>query len=88
MTEVGSEVTDFKIGDRVFAMIPNSFTNRVIGSAQLFAKVPDHLSMEEAATMPTTYLTVIFALRHARRLQKEDVSVFARAEMEECANTL
>jgi NADPH:quinone reductase-like Zn-dependent oxidoreductase len=76
VTEVGPEVTDFKVGDRVFAMISYSYANRVIGSAKLFAKIPDNLSMEDAATMPCTYLTVLFALRHARQLQKDDVSVF------------
>ncbi|EUC40640.1 hypothetical protein COCMIDRAFT_9515 [Bipolaris oryzae ATCC 44560] len=72
VTEVGSEVTEFKVGDRVFGMVPQSYSNRVLNKAVLFAKVPDNLTMVEAATMPTTYLTVIFALRHARRLNKGD----------------
>lgn len=69
-------------------MVAESYSNRVLDKAELFAKVPDNLTMEEAATMPTTYLTVIFALRHARRLNKGDVSISTRTGVEKSANML
>jgi NADPH:quinone reductase-like Zn-dependent oxidoreductase len=71
---VGPDVTDFAVGDRIFMMVPYCFSNRVITTAELVAKVPDGLALEEAATMPITFLTVIYALLHLRRLQEDEVS--------------
>ena len=69
---VGPDVVDFAVGDRVFMMLPYCFSNRVITS-ELVAKIPDRLNLEEAATMPITFVTVIYALIHSRRLQKDEV---------------
>ncbi|KAF2875795.1 polyketide synthase [Massariosphaeria phaeospora] len=72
VTEVGPDVTDFAVGDRVFVMVPYCFSDRVLVSQQLVAKIPDNITAEEAATMPITYVTVIYGLRHLRRLEKGD----------------
>jgi NADPH:quinone reductase-like Zn-dependent oxidoreductase len=71
--DVGPDVTDFAVGDRVFMMVPYCFSNRVVTTEELVARIPETLSSEEAATMPIVYITVIYALLHLRRLQKEDV---------------
>lgn len=55
-------------------MVPYCFSNRVITTAELLAKIPDGLSLEEAATMPITFITVIYGLLHLRHLEKGDVS--------------
>ena len=72
---VGPDVVDFAVGDRVFAMAPHCFSNRVITSSELVAKIPDGSSLEEAATMPITFVTVIYALIHLRHLQKDEVGL-------------
>ena len=71
VTEVGPGVTGFKAGDRIFTIGTYCFSNKVITSQDLLAKLPEGLSLEEAATMPTVFTTVIHALLHLRRLEKD-----------------
>ena len=71
---VGPDVTDIAVGDRVFMMVPYCFSNRVITWSKLVAKIPDSLSLDDAATMPITFITVIHAIINLRQLQKEDAS--------------
>ena len=54
-------------------MVDYSFSNRVNAPSELVAKIPDTLSLEEAATMPVAFLTVIYALLHVRHLRKDEV---------------
>ena len=54
-------------------MVDYCFSNRVNAPSELVAKIPDTLSLEEAATMPVTFLTVIYALLHVRHLRKDEV---------------
>jgi acyl transferase domain-containing protein/NADPH:quinone reductase-like Zn-dependent oxidoreductase len=70
IVEVGPGVTDFKPGDRVFAVTSYCFSNKVITTQDLVAKIPDSMSMEGAGTMGTVFTTAIYALRHMRRLSK------------------
>ena len=64
--QVGSEVNDFKIGDRVFARLPinriGAFAEYVAVEAAAVAKTPDYLSDVEAAAVPLTALTAEQAL--------------------------
>ena len=68
--EVGPGVADFAPGDRVFMIESYCFSNKVITNHELLAHIPKNLSMEGAATMPTVFTTVIYALLHLRRLMK------------------
>lgn len=68
--EVGPGVTDFKPGDRVFTVASYCFSNKLITSQDLLAKIPDGLSMEGAGTMGTVFTTAIYALCHLRPLTK------------------
>lgn len=68
--EVGPGVTSFSPGDRVFMIESYCFSNKVITNQELLAKIPEKLSMEGAATMPTVFTTVIYALMHLRPLKK------------------
>lgn len=64
--KIGSEVNNFKIGDRIFARMPLSrigaFAEYVAIEASALAKVPTYLSDEEAASIPLTALTAEQAL--------------------------
>ncbi|RYP68709.1 hypothetical protein DL771_006510 [Monosporascus sp. 5C6A] len=68
--EVGPGVTEFKPGDRIFTVASYCFSNKLITSQDLLAKIPDGLSMEGAGTMGTVFTTAIYALCHLRPLRK------------------
>ncbi|KAF1992963.1 polyketide synthase [Amniculicola lignicola CBS 123094] len=68
--EVGPGVTEFKPGDRVFAVGSYCFSNKLITNQDLLAKIPDGLSMEGAGTMGIVFTTAIYALCHLRPLKK------------------
>lgn len=70
---VGSEVKDFKVGDRVIIFEHGCFSTRMAISAKLCAKIPGDLSFEEAATLPCVYSTVIHSLLTIGRLEKGQV---------------
>lgn len=70
---VGSEVKDFKVGDRVIIFDHGCFSTRMAISAKLCAKIPGDLSFEEAATLPCVYSTVIHSLLTIGRLEKGQV---------------
>lgn len=64
--EVGSEVSNFKVNDRVFARLPlnkiGAFAEYISVVEAALAKVPDYLSDIEAAAVPLTALTTMQAL--------------------------
>ena len=64
--KVGSEVTEFKTGDRVFGRLPldaiGAFAEYVAVDSDALAFVPEYLSDEEAAAVPLTALTIMQAL--------------------------
>ena len=73
--QVGANVNDLKIGDRVLVSEHGCFSTRLVTSSKLCAKIPDDLSFEEAATMPCVYSTVIYSLLTIGRLEKGQVRV-------------
>lgn len=62
---VGEAVTDFKKGDRVYALMPldtmGAFADYVVADANIVAKMPKHLTFEEGAAIPLSALTVVQA---------------------------
>ncbi len=80
VVRVGDEVTDLREGDAVVGMAPNSFRSYVTVSRDLVFSKPPHFSFEEAATLPTVYLTAHYALNHLARMRKgESVLIHAGA---------
>ncbi len=69
VTAVGSDVTDFKPGDRVIAFATACFATHVTTKAIAVAPMPQGLSFEEAATIPTAFLTAYYALTYLARLE-------------------
>ncbi|KAI0125370.1 KR domain-containing protein [Xylariales sp. AK1849] len=68
ITRLGSAVTIFEPGDRVFGMIPGNMGNCLRSPAVLVSKLPEGISADGAASMPLAYLTSIYALCHIARL--------------------
>ncbi|PTR21324.1 type I polyketide synthase [Pseudomonas sp. GV085] len=60
---------DFQPGDRVVGFGPSSFANRLITNANAVARIPEGMSFEAAATIPSTFFTVYYAVHHLARLE-------------------
>jgi phthiocerol/phenolphthiocerol synthesis type-I polyketide synthase C len=72
VSRVGSEDSIFSPGDEVVGFGPSSFGNRVVTQAGAIAHIPPGISFEAAATIPSTFFTVYYALHHLARLQPEE----------------
>jgi NADPH:quinone reductase-like Zn-dependent oxidoreductase len=57
VAEVGSKITNFKSGDRVFGFTNGAYAEYGICSADKIAKLPPQVSFETAASLPTPALT-------------------------------
>jgi NADPH:quinone reductase-like Zn-dependent oxidoreductase len=63
VTSVGSNISSVNVGDRVAAITPNGSLSTVARAHDRFlVKLPDHLSFEEAATIPLAYSTAYHSL--------------------------
>ncbi|MGP4071015.1 NADP-dependent oxidoreductase [Piscibacillus sp. B03] len=74
--EVGEGVTDYQVGDKVFAR--PELTNRgtyaeyTVVDAHLLAKIPENISYEEAAATPLTALTAYQCLFEHGSVKEDD----------------
>ncbi|MEU0486840.1 SDR family NAD(P)-dependent oxidoreductase, partial [Streptosporangium sp. NPDC006013] len=59
--EVGPEVEDLRVGDRVVCLTEGAF-GPVVTSTHVLSKIPDGISFEQAATIPVTFLTAYYGL--------------------------
>ena len=69
VSRVGKSVTAYAAGDRVVGFGPSSFSNRVLTRDSAIALIPKALPFEAAATIPSVFLTVYYALHHLAQLQ-------------------
>lgn len=77
---IGSGVEGLAIGDEVLGIAPICFSSFAIVPAHLLVPKPAHLSFEEAATIPSVFLTAYYALYSLGRLsQGERVLIHAAA---------
>lgn len=65
----GAKAVGFAAGDRVVGFGSSSFSNRVMTQSNAISLIPQHISFEAAATIPSTFLTVYYALHQLARLQ-------------------
>jgi acyl transferase domain-containing protein/NADPH:quinone reductase-like Zn-dependent oxidoreductase/acyl carrier protein len=70
VTDMGEQVSGLARGDRVVGFGPTSFANRVIARASSISPIPAGLSFEAAATIPSVFFTVHYAVNHLARLQE------------------
>jgi NADPH:quinone reductase-like Zn-dependent oxidoreductase len=66
---VGSEVSGFAVGDRVAGSAPAAFAELVVASPAKIARIPDGVSMTDAATLPISAGTALQAVRDSARVQ-------------------
>ena len=62
VVEVGSDVTGFAAGDRVFGLFEGTFANQAVAPAHCLAPIPAGWSFATAASVPIVFLTAYYAL--------------------------
>lgn len=71
IVEVGEDVTEFQVGDRVCAYVGHGAARaRIAVKESALVRIPDRVSMEQAAAVITTYGTVVYAFRDRAFLSK------------------
>ncbi|QEF97170.1 Phthiocerol synthesis polyketide synthase type I PpsC [Stieleria maiorica] len=70
ISRVGPDVTEFNVGDEVFAVAPGSFATHVIVNEHLVAKKPPSVSHQQAATIPIAFLTAEYALNECALIRR------------------
>lgn len=65
---IGSDVEGWAIGDRVMGFAPASLSTRVVTMADALVPIPPGMSFAGAATIPVTFVTATYALRHLAKL--------------------
>jgi acyl transferase domain-containing protein/NADPH:quinone reductase-like Zn-dependent oxidoreductase/acyl carrier protein len=69
VTRVGEDVADFDVGDEVMAFAPGCFAGHVTTATTAVARKPKGLDAAAAATVPTVFFTVYYALARLAQLE-------------------
>ncbi|HNL96265.1 MAG TPA: SDR family NAD(P)-dependent oxidoreductase [Accumulibacter sp.] len=69
VSRVGARVTDRLPGDAILGFAASSFSSHVVTRADAVALMPEEWSFEAAASVPTVFFTVYYALKHLGDLQ-------------------
>jgi len=69
---VGAGVDGLRVGDAVMTSAPGALRSNLTIDARFVVRKPDHLSFEEAATIPITFLTAYYSLHYLGRMQAGD----------------
>ena len=73
VAEIGADVADYKIGDRVFGITAGGAQAEfLLTEESLLAKIPDNLSFVEAATIPEAFITAHDAIFTNGNLQENE----------------
>lgn len=67
--QVGADVHDFKPGQAVMGFGAACFASHIVTRAKALSPLPEGWSFESAATVPTAFFTVYYALKHLANLQ-------------------
>ncbi|KAH7374224.1 beta-ketoacyl synthase domain-containing protein [Cadophora sp. MPI-SDFR-AT-0126] len=70
VTRLGPGASHFKIGDRVCMLWRGTYANRIQVHQDRCHVIPDWMSFEQGATLPSVYLCSLFALYHLAGLQE------------------
>ncbi|MGK8522863.1 SDR family NAD(P)-dependent oxidoreductase [Nocardia asteroides] len=63
IVEIGAEVTDSAVGDRVMGLVREGIGPRVVTDQRLVTAMPTGWSFADAAAIPVVYLTAYYGLR-------------------------
>ncbi|GAA4232336.1 hypothetical protein GCM10022254_31920 [Actinomadura meridiana] len=62
VVEVGPEVDGLSVGDRVMGIIPGAFAPLAVVDRRFLVQMPEGWSFEQAASVPTVFLTAYYGL--------------------------
>jgi polyketide synthase 12 len=80
VVEVGADVSDIAVGDRVLGLMPAAFGPLTVTDRRLVAPMPDAWTFTQGASVPLVFLTAYYALHDLARLTRgESVLVHAAA---------
>ncbi|MEV0006430.1 type I polyketide synthase, partial [Micromonospora sp. NPDC050980] len=69
VVEVGPDVSDLVVGDRVFGLFHGGFAPDVVADHRVVARMPEGWSFAQAAAVPMAFLTAWYGLTDLGRLQ-------------------
>ncbi|MEL0145087.1 MAG: zinc-binding dehydrogenase, partial [Alphaproteobacteria bacterium] len=69
VSRVGAHARDYRPGDKVIGFGSACFASHVVTHADAVVPMPGEWSFEAAATVPTVFFTVYYALKHLADLQ-------------------
>ena len=72
VSAVGEGVTGLRVGDEVMAVAPSSMAAYATTTAELVARRPAGLGVEEAAAIPIAFLTAVYGLEYLAHLGPGD----------------
>ncbi len=80
VSAVGSDVTEFQVGDDVMALADGAMATHVVTPADRAVRKPARLTFDEAASLPIAFLTAEYALQDLAHLSRgERVLIHAAA---------
>jgi acyl transferase domain-containing protein/NADPH:quinone reductase-like Zn-dependent oxidoreductase/acyl carrier protein len=68
--EIAEHVKSVKPGDIVMGLAQGAIANTITVSEKSIVKIPNHLSLEDCATIPVVFLTAYYCLTHLAKLKK------------------
>ena len=81
VVSIGPNMTTLSVGDEVMAFARQGLSSIVHANAQSVTKIPAHLSLEQAATIPAAFLTAHYSLNQLAALREgESVLIHEAAE--------
>ncbi|MFB9904429.1 SDR family NAD(P)-dependent oxidoreductase [Allokutzneria oryzae] len=72
VTEVGSEVNDLAVGDKVMGLLDGGFGPVAAVTRAYVTHIPDGWTFEQAASVPVVYLTAYYGLKDIGALKEGD----------------
>ncbi|QIV96524.1 acyl carrier protein [Allofrancisella inopinata] len=67
--EVGDEVSQFKVSDRVFGCARQSFSTELVVDSNYISHLPKHCSMQQGATISVAFMTAYYAINKVAKAE-------------------
>ena len=72
IVSIGKNVEEFNVGDEVLALAAGSLREFVITPSKFVMHKPPSMSFEDAAALPSAFLTAYYALYHSAKIKRGD----------------
>jgi 1-acyl-sn-glycerol-3-phosphate acyltransferase len=68
ITSVGDDVSGLRVGDEVFGIARGAFASYAMANAALIVPRPEHITAEQASSVPVAFVTAHYSLRYLAQL--------------------